>query len=361
MHIFDKLLNLWFLQIVYTVADRASITVRQIPVNETKAEGANVSIYCTYPIFAQNAVVAVYWWKGGQEGYIDPTADRRMSIITTQQGSAEFHIFDLRFGDSGIFYCGVRDWTGTISKGNGTNVIVHVPPAPLKITEVNAPSVALTCTTAAFFPKDYELIWYKNEVEITSGMHTTQMQNKEGLYLVSSSLNVTESWSVYTCQVFHESMKAPASESYRIGLGSREKFILILTGALAACGAIILVLLLLMRRCRVDRTEAAENDENLSRYLENQASEIQDIGSPSYADLDFRRDNKNKEVRSEAELTNALIIQGTEDKLMYACVNLAASQKNARRVQKTHGTEYAGIKIKEKARKLETKRAPYSD
>ncbi|XP_062923414.1 uncharacterized protein LOC134356409 isoform X2 [Mobula hypostoma] len=218
MHIFHKLLNLFVLQIVYTVADRASITVRQIPVKETKAEGANVSIYCTYLIFAQNAAVAVYWWKGGQEGYIDPTADRRISIITTEQGSAEFHIFDVRFWGSGIFYCGVRDWTGKISKGNGTNVIVHVPPAPLKITEVNAPSVALTCTTAAFFPKDYELIWYKNEIEITSGIHTTQMQNKEGLYLVSSSLNVIETWSVYTCQVFHESIKAPASESYRFRL-----------------------------------------------------------------------------------------------------------------------------------------------
>ncbi|XP_062923413.1 uncharacterized protein LOC134356409 isoform X1 [Mobula hypostoma] len=221
MHIFHKLLNLFVLQIVYTVADRASITVRQIPVKETKAEGANVSIYCTYLIFAQNAAVAVYWWKGGQEGYIDPTADRRISIITTEQGSAEFHIFDVRFWGSGIFYCGVRDWTGKISKGNGTNVIVHVPPAPLKITEVNAPSVALTCTTAAFFPKDYELIWYKNEIEITSGIHTTQMQNKEGLYLVSSSLNVIETWSVYTCQVFHESIKAPASESYRFRLAAR--------------------------------------------------------------------------------------------------------------------------------------------
>ncbi|XP_062923416.1 uncharacterized protein LOC134356411 isoform X2 [Mobula hypostoma] len=268
MHIFHKLLNLFVLQIVYTVADRASITVRQIPVNETKAAGANVSIYCTYPIFAQNAAVAVYWWKGGQEGYIDPTADRRISIITTEQGSAEFHIFDVRFGDSGIFYCGVRDWTGKISKGNGTNVIVHE---------------------------------------------------------------------------------------------SRHQFIFILTGALAACGVIILALLLLIRRFRVDRTEvAAENDENLSRYQENQASESQDIGSPSYADLNFRRDNKNKKVRYEAERTNALIIQGTEDKLMYACVDVAASQKNARRVQKTHGTEYAGIKIKEEARHLETKRAPYS-
>ncbi|XP_072135197.1 tapasin-related protein-like isoform X1 [Mobula birostris] len=361
MQKFDLLQYFLVLQITYTVADRASFTVNQIPEQVTKAEGENVSIYCTYPIFAQNSLVDVYWRKGEQKQFIDATADRRMRIITSEQGSAEFHILGVSFGDSGIYYCSVSDWTRKFSNGNGTSVIVHVPPVPLKITEENSPSVALTCTTTAFFPKNYELIWYKNEMEITSGIHTTQKQNEEGLYLVSSSLNVTESWSVYTCQVFHESMRAPISEYYRIRLGSRDKFILILTGALAACGAIILVLLLLMRRCRVDRTEAAENDENLSRYLENQASEIQDIGSPSYADLDFRRDNKNKEVRSEAELTNALIIQGTEDKLMYACVNLAASQKNARRVQKTHGTEYAGIKIKEKARKLETKRAPYSD
>ncbi|XP_072135198.1 uncharacterized protein [Mobula birostris] len=268
MQKFDLLQYFLVLQITYTVADRASFTVNQIPEQVTKAEGENVSIYCTYPIFAQNSLVDVYWRKGEQKQFIDATADRRMRIITSEQGSAEFHILGVSFGDSGIYYCSVSDWTRKFSNGNGTSVIVH---------------------------------------------------------------------------------------------GSRDKFILILTGALAACGAIILVLLLLMRRCRVDRTEAAENDENLSRYLENQASEIQDIGSPSYADLDFRRDNKNKEVRSEAELTNALIIQGTEDKLMYACVNLAASQKNARRVQKTHGTEYAGIKIKEKARKLETKRAPYSD
>ncbi|XP_062923423.1 tyrosine-protein phosphatase non-receptor type substrate 1-like [Mobula hypostoma] len=325
MQIFDLLQYLLVLQITYTVADRASFTVNQIPEQVTKTKGENVSIYCTYPIFAQNSLVDVYWRKGGQKQFIDATADRRMSIITSEQGSAEFHILGVSFGDSGIYYCSVRDWTRKFSQGNGTNVIVHVPPAPLKITEVNAPSAALTCTTAAFFPKDYKLIWYKNEFKITSGMHTTRMQNEEGLYLVSSSLNVTESGYVYTCQVFHESMKEPASESYRIILESRDKFILILTGAFAACGVIILALLLLIRRFRVDKTEVvAESDENLSRYLENQ------------------------------------IIQGTEDTLMYACVDLAASQKNARRVQKTHETEYAGIKIKEEARNMETKRATYS-
>ncbi|XP_062923418.1 tyrosine-protein phosphatase non-receptor type substrate 1-like isoform X2 [Mobula hypostoma] len=360
MQIFDLLQYLLVLQITYTVADRASFTVDQIPEQVTKTEGENVSIYCTYPIFAQNSLVDVYWRKGEQKQFIDATAERRMSIITSEQGSAELHILGVSFRDSGIYYCSVSDWTRKFSHGNGTSVIVHVPPAPLKITEENAPSVALTCTTAAFFPKNYELIWHKNEMEITSGIHTTQIQNEEGLYLVSSSLNVIESWSVYTCQVFHESMTAPISEYYRIRLGTRDKFIFILTGALAACGVIILALLLLIRRFRVDRTEAAENDETLSRYQENQASERQDAGSPSYADLNFKRDNKSKKVRSEAELTNALIIQGTEDKLIYTCVDLAASQKNARRVQKTHETEYAGIKIKEEARNLETKRTAYS-
>ncbi|XP_072926658.1 uncharacterized protein [Hemitrygon akajei] len=359
MHIFDLLRYLLALQITYTVADRSSFNVRQFPEQVTETEGANVSFYCTYPIFAHKSLVDVYWKKVGEQRTIDATADRRINI-SSEQGSSGFHIFGVSFRDSGIYYCSVRDWKGKMSQGNGTNVIVHVPPAPLKITEENAPSVALTCTTAAFFPKDYKLRWHKNETTITLGVTTTRRKNEEGLYLVSSSLSAIERGSLYTCQVFHESMKAPTSESYRIRLESRHNFSLILTGALGACGVIILALVLLIRCCRADGVEVAENDENLIRYLENQASERQDVGSSSYEDLNFRRDDKNKKVRYEAEPTNAVIIQGTENKLTYACVDLTASQKNARRVPKNHGTEYAGIKIKEEAGYLETKRVAYS-
>ncbi|XP_060679113.1 rano class II histocompatibility antigen, A beta chain-like [Hemiscyllium ocellatum] len=91
-----------------------------------------------------------------------------------------------------------------------------MPPTPLKITRQYSPFLALLCTTAGFFPGQFELVWYKNLSEITSGVNIRKMLNEEGLFHVSSELSLPEKGSVYTCQISHITLSVPANISDKI-------------------------------------------------------------------------------------------------------------------------------------------------
>ncbi|XP_067853509.1 H-2 class I histocompatibility antigen, alpha chain-like isoform X1 [Heptranchias perlo] len=201
---------------VLTVINGTALTVTQLPARLTPVKGTNVSMYCSVPRFDHNAMVDVYWRRSGQDGILDSSADKRKTFKPLKKGSAEFHLLNVGFQDSGIYYCSMRDWRGKISNGNGTELIVHVPPTPVKITRLLSPSLTLLCTTAAFFPEEFNLTWYQNGSEIKSGINTVQTRSEEGLYQVFSSLISVQSGTVYICRVSHASLPAPADDSYTV-------------------------------------------------------------------------------------------------------------------------------------------------
>lgn len=91
-------------------------------------------------------------------------------------------------------------------------------PTPLKIftktREKNpAASCIHVCETAAFYPENFTLNWYKNGNETTSEIKIETKKNAEGLYMVSSSLIARppfQSDNKYTCLITHVSLNTPA-------------------------------------------------------------------------------------------------------------------------------------------------------
>ncbi|XP_043540988.1 uncharacterized protein LOC122546281, partial [Chiloscyllium plagiosum] len=256
MSVFHVLFYLSALGIIYTDTGETPLPVMQIPACLTAVEGANVSMYCSIPLFDRTISVDVSWRKDGQTKTLDPTADTRKTILPFKQASAEFHLLNVSFRDSGIYYCSISVFGRKASNGNGTKLIVHVPPTPLKITRQYSPFLALLCTTAGFFPGQFELMWYKNFSEITSNINIRKILNKEGLFQVSSELSLPERESVYTCQVSHIALSIPANISDKTpNHGNQDRtFSYALVFGCAAGGIMILVLGIVFKRCKFDRT-----------------------------------------------------------------------------------------------------------
>ncbi|XP_067905929.1 tapasin-related protein-like isoform X4 [Heterodontus francisci] len=310
MLVLDVLWYLSALDIIYTAAKETPLSVLQFPARLTPVKGENVSIYCSIPLFRPNAWVAVYWRRNGQDGTLDSETDKRKIMTPFKQGSAEFHLLNVTFQDSGVYYCSVRDLKGMISNGNGTELIVHVPPTPVTIFCPSSPSFTLLCTTTRFFPKEFNLTWYKNDVEITSGINITERRNQEGLYQVFSVLKPVKSGSVYTCQVSHVSLGLPANDS-----------------------------------CTVPG-QGTEISEDIPGQVEEQTVLGGEAGSPSYAVLNISTHRKTGKSRREDERTvYAQYKQETDVQVAYASPDFTASQKTAIREQKKRRAEYAEIKI----------------
>lgn len=78
------------------------------------------------------------------------------------------------------------------------------------------------CKTDAFYPEKLEIIWLRNNEEIRTGIETVKNQSEEGLFVATSSLEITqpgEGKDIYTCLVSHVSLKVAASFSYTLGQG----------------------------------------------------------------------------------------------------------------------------------------------
>ncbi|XP_067853492.1 natural cytotoxicity triggering receptor 3 ligand 1-like isoform X2 [Heptranchias perlo] len=342
------LLYLAALAIIYTVINGTALTVTQFPARVTAVKGTNVSIYCFFALLDRNALVDVYWRRAGQDGILDSSADKRKTFTPLKKESSEFHLLNVGFQESGVYYCSIRDWRGKISNGNGTDIIVYVPPTPVKITRLHSPSLTLLCTTAVFFPEELNLTWYQNGSKITSGINLVETRSEDGLYQVSSSLISEQSGTVYICEVSHASLPVPANASYTVRdpANGNSTFLYSLVSGCAAGGLIILVLVILVKRCNFVRTEDTEISEERTGHFEEQAVGGREDGSPSYAAINFSGHRNIGKPRGEEDGTvYAQTKQGTDCTLTYASLDRTGSQKMARRKQKENVAEYAAIWI----------------
>ncbi|XP_078066559.1 tyrosine-protein phosphatase non-receptor type substrate 1-like [Mustelus asterias] len=211
-------------------ADDSSFSVSQAPKETTVSRGGNITFYCIFHIFQPQAWVRVLWWKHGENEFLHSSPDKRKRFGMGSKGSGFFRLVNATFQDSGIYHCTV--FRPGVGRGNGTgsHLIVHAAPTPLNLvsrtTEGNSTaSLTLVCETAAFYPENFTLTWYKNGVETASGIHTSKVQNREGLYEVSSTLVEIQPVPKdvnYTCLVSHVTLKTPAIVVYTIPEPNRE-------------------------------------------------------------------------------------------------------------------------------------------
>ncbi|XP_067904999.1 signal-regulatory protein beta-1-like [Heterodontus francisci] len=204
--------------IIYPAASVTLISVFQTPEQVITLRGTDITFYCVIPLSDDNSGVEVRWWKKGENEYMQTGVDNRKQFGFKNKGGGFFALLNATFQDSGVYHCVVIRQGKIIGNGTGSNLTVCAPPTPLKIfskTPQNnsATALNLVCESAAFYPGDLTLVWYKNGTKVATGINPKKWQNAEGLYEVSSSLEDMQpvpNGAVYICLVSHISLQVSA-------------------------------------------------------------------------------------------------------------------------------------------------------
>ncbi|XP_067906082.1 immunoglobulin lambda-1 light chain-like [Heterodontus francisci] len=208
----------WALGIIYEVT---SATVSQTPESTNVLAGTDVTFHCKASSVQNNLDVLVYWWRLGDNDLLQSVSDGRKQFFPFKNGTASFQILNVRFFDSGCYYCGVGYTRNTIVNGTGSKLVVLASPEPVRLipkeSGTNSSARTLVCETAEFYPESLTFTWYENDTNIVSEISTIKKLNSEGMYEASSILRTTQpaqSRTVYTCVVSHLTLQSPAVAVY---------------------------------------------------------------------------------------------------------------------------------------------------
>ncbi|XP_067906069.1 immunoglobulin lambda-1 light chain-like isoform X2 [Heterodontus francisci] len=339
-----------FLAISCPAAGNSSSTVTQTPESKVM-RGGSVTLYCIFPIFSDKRPVKVHWWRDGQGGFLEESVDRRIRFYFLNQGGAAFKLTAARAEDAGLYYCRVSH--KEVANGTGTRLAVYESPSPLQMVfsrSENGSAVPLTlsCKTAAYFPDDLNITWYKNGSEISTGMEQRKWQNAAGLYEASSKLTEiepVENGTVYTCQVSHISLRIPANVSYTfyiLGYGDTNDYPLI-CGCLAA-GLIIFLILIFIVKIRGTRRKLPKHDQRIAQVMHTEADE-----RLKYVTLNLTDTQKINKPRSTegSTIETQMMQEVTGNNIVYATADFTGSKRTGRTPRKEVNAVYAQLKTME--------------
>ncbi|XP_038662033.1 tapasin-related protein-like [Scyliorhinus canicula] len=207
------------LLITYTDIADGQRKVFQAPQNAHGMEGDNFTFHCAFHFLQDISKANIYWWKLGDTDFLQPGTDSRKKIVRLRKGEASLQLLKVQVADSGVYYCGVKHLDNLFTNGTGSTLVVYVPPIPLSIKselpDINASkTLIILCKTAAFYPDRINVTWYKDGFRIETGINTVIKLNSEGLYELSSCLEVTPTLRYVTCQVAHRTLKIPVNVTF---------------------------------------------------------------------------------------------------------------------------------------------------
>ncbi|XP_059849438.1 natural cytotoxicity triggering receptor 3 ligand 1-like [Hypanus sabinus] len=239
------------LAITWLTVEVTASEVFQIPRNLDVPRGANVTMFCKFPLLQDT--VDVRWWKDSDKTLLE--SDNRMQF-TLERERGSLVLWNVKVADSGMYYCVATYQLRYLGRGNGTRLSVFVSPTPLKIVPVGGFSSPgkLLCKTAAYYPEKLEIIWLRNNEEIRTGIERVTNRSVDGMYEAFSLMEVTQStWGdVYICLVSHVSLTVPASFIYILEQDPEDaetKLILsCVLGGLAILALIIVLLKVILKR-----------------------------------------------------------------------------------------------------------------
>ncbi|XP_072135415.1 natural cytotoxicity triggering receptor 3 ligand 1-like [Mobula birostris] len=230
------------LAITWLIVKVTANEVSQFPRDLDVLGGANVTMFCKFPL--TQGTVDVRWWRQGEKAFLERDSRRQ---FTVERGRGTLVLWNVKFNDSGLYYCEVKFQEQSFGRSCSTKLTVFAPPTPLEIVPVGGFSFPrkLLCKTAAFYPEELEIVWQRNNKQIRTGIESVKNRSVDGLFEAFSLLEITQStWEkdVYTCLVSHGSLTVPASFSFVQDQGADTKLILSYTLKGAAILALIMVL-----------------------------------------------------------------------------------------------------------------------
>ncbi|XP_067905933.1 tyrosine-protein phosphatase non-receptor type substrate 1-like isoform X2 [Heterodontus francisci] len=245
---------------ILTGFGETSVKVTQLPESTSRNTGTNVSFHCTLPFFQDGPRVNIYWWKEGANQYLSTEQDDRKVIGFKTKFSGFLQISNVSVEDAGIYYCTVAHRDKIVGNGTGSNLVVWVPPTPLRIKSQqdqkdSFASLVVLCVTSPFYPKNISFTWYKDGRKIASRINNIIELKTDGLYEASSRLQEAQSvrtGTVYTCSVSHSTLHISATATHIVTYtntdGELTRCLLISS---AAWGGLVLLLLglLIAKRC----------------------------------------------------------------------------------------------------------------
>ncbi|XP_072135221.1 programmed cell death 1 ligand 1-like [Mobula birostris] len=231
------------LAITWLIVKVTANEVSQFPRDLNVPSGANVTMFCKFPL--SQDTVDVRWWRKSEKGFLERDSRRQ---FTVERGRGTLVLWNVKFADSGMYYCTVKFQEQYLGTGAGTKFTVFAPPTPVEIVPVGGFSSPrkLLCKTAAFYPENLEIVWQRNNKQIRTGIESVTNRSVDGLYEAFSLLEITQSTlgkDTYTCLVSHVSLTVPANFSYIQDQDSNK--ILIFRSALGGLAIVTLIIILI--------------------------------------------------------------------------------------------------------------------
>ncbi|XP_059507783.1 tyrosine-protein phosphatase non-receptor type substrate 1-like [Stegostoma tigrinum] len=283
---------------------------------KTVQGGSSVLMHCTFSAEFDYSNVTAYWWKEDNKTVLQEDSKKLFRVI---RGEASLKLLNVTVRDAGTYHCAVAYQKQKLGQA-AVQLIVYALPAPLKIVSVPSEdlfsaSLRLQCRTSDFYPKDFNLTWFKNGTKILTGFRNEQLAKPEGLYEVVSTLELreaVESGTAYTCQVYHVSSSFPANASYTVINKDFASNISVTVAAGCAAGAFaILILVPMMAKGFL--------------FFTSKGRETKNSRNPTQ-----QEDGRKEEM--------------PDDKLTYAALNLVGSEDGIMLKQQEEITVYAETK-----------------
>ncbi|XP_067853494.1 tyrosine-protein phosphatase non-receptor type substrate 1-like [Heptranchias perlo] len=343
------------LEITYTAVADAQIRAFQAPESAQVIAGGNITFQCEFPLFQDNSNVSVYWWKLGENEFLKLGSNSRKRFIHLKKGEACLQFLNVSAEDSGVYHCGVKYPGGRIANGTGSKLLIHVPPTPLHIAANEAErntsaSLIVVCKTAEFYPDNINITWYKDGVNIDTGINTVKQLNARGLYEVSSFLeeaDSVESGTIFTCQVSHLTVQTAADFRFfstSTGGGDNVLWYIQVYGSAGVGILVVFLVIIIGKQCPLIKCKGTRDVMERPQHPKVPGSANE---TAPYAVLNLTRSMKTARAKYQEERTvYAQTKQGTaENNLTYAALELAESKKTEKPKRKVNSSVYAQLPI----------------
>eukprot|EP00062_Callorhinchus_milii_P019979 gi/632975133/ref/XP_007904055.1/ PREDICTED: uncharacterized protein LOC103186685 [Callorhinchus milii] len=301
-------------EVVRDIADGTSIQVTQHPEHIVINTGENVKFSCNFP---DTKIIKTNWWKQGESEYLKIDHKKQFDQKSARKTSLE--LLDVRHQDSGIYYCAAMTAGYTTVNGSGSHLTVY---------------------------------------EITTGIHTTERQNTEGLFEASSSVEETQSvqnGTVYICRVSHISLQTPGIRNYtiyKVYLPDKEKDRHLYPLLIAGCAVGVAVLVLLVyfgNRSKLMKMKGVHRKQNDLDHQSQQEVHGGDAERVTYITLDLKSSDKlSRPKHKEDRTVYAKIKQKAENnKQVYASLEFSGPEKGGKPKRSKPNTVYATVQGKQ--------------